>query len=403
MLKTPLILSVGCSIVLAACADSESPPSNQGTGGTGGAGASQQGGGPSSAGQSASGGSAGNATGGTSTVGGHTNGGAGGAPPSEGETVCDKVGSEVTLCDDFNGSSLDLTKWWYGRKHWGPEAPKNHGVAPENVSVHDGRAFFAANGDSYTGAVKGVRKGTGGYVQDQPGLRSGGIIVSDAYLGSGRYEARVKLPPSTGVCSALWTFHYQEIAEGAPEYQEYLKAGNVAQGDKENGYYVVVNHEIDIEIPTALKNEADSNASYSNARYNTWIGETTPEYTDAFVNNGANLSDGAFHILRFDWHTGGSGQEPRVEFYVDDVLKHTTKTHVPTIKGRITLGTWFPEWAGGVAAFDVQYLEIDWFKFTPFAEPNDRNVVESYPGDGMTKCNNKADNDAKKPECKLTP
>ncbi len=316
------------------------------------------------------------------------------------ETVCDKVGAEVTLCDDFNGSSLDLKKWWFGRKHWGPKPPRNHGVIPENVSVHNGKASFAANGDKYSGPLQGVRKAAG-YIQDQPGFRSGGVIVSDAYFGSGKYEIRMKLPRSTGVCTALWTFHYQEIYEGKPGYDRYLSAGNVRQGNANDGYYVVANHEIDVEVPTQLKGQPENTASYKNARYNTWIGESASEYTDAFFGNGVNLSDGRFHTWRFDWHTGGSNQSPRVEFYVDDQLKYTSTTHIPTVKGRLTLGTWFPEWAGGVAAFDVEYLEVDWVRVSAFSEPNDQSVVETFPNDGMTKCNKKQDNDANKPECRL--
>ena len=323
-------------------------------------------------------------------------------PMDAGETAayCDGVGPEVAFCDDFGGMELDLDKWWYGRKHWGPPPPRNHGVVPENVQVRDGRVFFAANGDRYDGMIQGVRN-DGDYVQDQPGSRSGGILVSDAYFGSGRYEARMKLPPSTGVCSALWTFHYQEVYEGDPAYDGYVAEGNVPRGNPDDGHYLIVNHEIDIEVPTALAGEMDGAASYRNARYNTWLGETGAEYTGDVVDHGASLSDGRFHVFRFDWHTGDDGEAPRVEFYVDGVRTHTITTHIPYVKGRLTLGTWFPEWAGVEADFDVEYLEVDWVSVTPFAEAGDREAVESYPNDGLTKCADKAANDANEPACQL--
>jgi beta-glucanase (GH16 family) len=323
-----------------------------------------------------------------------------GSMENGGDSVCDEVGAEVALCDDFGGNALDLEKWWYGRRHWGPQPPRNHGVVPENVSVHDGRAFIAANGDRYTGAVQGIRKDNG-YHQDQPGTRSGGVLVSDEYYGSGRYEVRMRLPASTGVVSAIWTFHYREHYQGTPEYEAAIASGNVRLGNQNDGYYVIPNHEIDIEVPTSLEGQPDAEASYSNARYNTWIGETGPEYTDEFFDNGANLSDGEFHVWRFDWHTGDVDQTPRVEFYVDGVPVYTSMTHIPFVKGRLTIGTWFAEWAGGAAPFDVEYLEIDWVKVTPFSEASDEWVAETYPDDGLTKCASKEANDASEPQCKL--
>ena len=119
------------------------------------------------------------------------------------------------------------------------------------------------------------------------------------------------------------------------------------------------------------------------------------------MDNGTNLSDGGFHVWRFDWHTGENGETPRVEFYVDGELKHTSTTHVPSIASRLTIGTWFPTWAGGAASFDTQYLDVDWVKITAFGEANDRVASETYPDDGLTKCQAKADNDAGLVECRL--
>jgi hypothetical protein len=329
-----------------------------------------------------------------------------GSPDAGGvETHCDEVGPEVTFCDDFNGTELDTSRWWYGRRHWGPLPPLNDGVVPENISVHDGRAFFAARGDAYTGPVRGIRgemvAGETVYVQDQPGARSGGIIVSDAYLGSGRYEAKLRLPPKTGVATAMWTFHYQEVYQGDPLYQPYVDKGNVPQGNASDGFYVIVNHEIDIEVPTSLMGQPDTSASYRNARFNTWIGESNAEYTPVFLDTGRDYSDGNDHIYRFDWHAGGGGIDPRVDFYFDGSLQYTSTTHIPWIKGRLTIGTWFPQWAGKSATFDVASLEVDWISFAPFDEPNDRTVRETYPDDGLTKCHEKVDNDANLPQCRI--
>lgn len=304
------------------------------------------------------------------------------------------------FCEDFC-SGLDMTKWWYGRSQWGNgKQLKNNGVIPENVIVNNNRVYFAANGDQYSGSLKGVRKKNPEYFQDQPGTRTGGIIITDEYFGSGSYEVRMRLPKQTGVCTAIWTFWYKEVYQDDPSYDKYITQGYQAQGSEDDGYYVTINHEIDIEIPTAPKTgDAYKDCTYEYARLNTWIGEEN--YTDNFQHMGFNMSDGKFHTYRFDWHTGGNGQEPRVDFYLDNKFIYTCKENIPFIKGRLTLGTWFPQWAGGAAAFDRVYTEVDWVKITPFNEPNDKIQPESFKNAGMTKCYTKAENDKYLPKCKL--
>lgn len=323
---------------------------------------------------------------------------------SDTTAVCDacKDVPAGVFCDDFCGPDLDVVKWWYGRNQWGNgKQYKNNGVVPENVIVKNNRVYFGANGDNYTGTIKGVRKDKAGFYQDQPGTRAGGIIVSDEYFGSGSYEVRMKLPSKLGVCSAIWTFHYQEIYSDDPTYEDYLAKGYNRQGSEDDGYYITPNHEIDIEIPSAPKGgDQYKDCSYEYARLNTWIGEEN--YTDNFQNMGFNQSDGKFHTYKFDWHTGGNGQEPRVDFYVDGKFIYSSKNHVPFIKGRFTIGTWFPQWAGGKADFDRIFLEVDWIKITPFNEPNDKKVRETYKNAGMTKCNIKSENDKYLGKCKMS-
>jgi beta-glucanase (GH16 family) len=315
--------------------------------------------------------------------------------------VCKDVPKGV-FCDDFCGTELNTAKWWYGRNHWGNgKTFKNNGVAPENVIIKNNKAYFGANGDNYSGPIKGITKSKGSFAQDAPGKRVGGILVSDEYLGSGKYEIRMKLPPKLGVCSAIWTFHYQEVYQDNPAYQDLINKGYDAQGNDNDGRYVTVNHEIDIEIPSAPKTgDQYKDCSYEYARLNTW--HTEVNYTDNFQHMGFNQSDGQFHTYRFDWHTGGGAEKARVDFYLDDKFIYTTTAHIPDIKGRLTLGTWFPEWAGGKADFDRIFLEIDWVKVTPFNEPNDQNVRESFKNSGLTKCNNKADNDKFLGKCKIS-
>jgi hypothetical protein len=111
----------------------------------------------------------------------------------------------------------------------------------------------------------------------------------------------MRLPQVTGPCSAVWTFHYQEVYEGEPGYDEYVAAGNHEYGNNNLGRWVIPNHEIDIELPTPLKGEPDETASYRYVRYNTFIGEKETELTGTVVDSGYETNDGQFHNWRFDW------------------------------------------------------------------------------------------------------
>ena len=147
-------------------------------------------------------------------------------------------------------------------------------------------------------------------------------------------------------------------------------------GSSEDGYYLVRNQEIDIETPTGLKTNF-SDISYSHARFNTWVGQSTGEFTDNFDYLGQAMNDGQFHIFRFDWHTASpTVLAQRVEFYIDGKCYQTNYTHIPAIGGRFTLGLWFPTWTGA-PDFDNQSLDVDWVRITPFNESGDRWVKET--------------------------
>ena len=68
-----------------------------------------------------------------------------------------------------------------------------------------------ANGDLYTGPVRGVEKKHNTWVDLQHGRRTGAAIATKEYFASGVYEVRMKVAPVKGVCSAVWTFHYEEV------------------------------------------------------------------------------------------------------------------------------------------------------------------------------------------------
>lgn len=266
--------------------------------------------------------------------------------------------------DDFGGGAIDTTRWQVVRRNWGGqvkgEISYNGGVLPENVQVRDGQCVLTARGDHYEGTVRGIN---GNGTRRPDGRRTGAALRTVQAFASGSYEARLKVAPELGVCSAIWTCRYDELPPGAPGYR--------ALPGRE-GAPSVVNHEIDIEFP-GRPGPAIEDISFGRALMVTWTGLQPDERTVHYAELAAPQNDGAFHTYRFDWHTGGRGRERRVDFYVDGELVHTSRTTVPTRAGHFWIGAWFPrDWAG-VPDFDTAEMVVDWVRILPFAEAGDED------------------------------
>ncbi|KAA8484958.1 glycosyl hydrolase family 16 [Arcticibacter tournemirensis] len=262
--------------------------------------------------------------------------------------------------DKFEGT-FDDTKWEKLNQIWGQPSNTAHqhgGVIKENVYLKNGFAVMRALGDQYSGTLRGA----GGQSK-----RLGGVAKSKQRFASGRYEIKMRVlqTPDMGVLSAAWTFWYKQItAVSNPEaYQKAVTAGNIP----DNGT-ITLNHEIDIEI---------KGVNLGSPLLTNWIGEKAGEYESKAIALAKELNDNSFHIYRWDWHTGGNGQTPRVEYYIDNKLLHTSTVKVPYLASYIYIGNWFAWWAGNDSGtykapdFDSKEMFVDWVKFTPFNEPND--------------------------------
>jgi hypothetical protein len=311
---------------------------------------------------------------GSSGGGGGTGGGGGGTGNCAGT---------YTLCDDFNGTALNTSLWYFVQKNWGGQVSGstsyNGGVLPANVSVSGGNLHLVGHGNLYTGPLLGINK-DGSTRTD--GTKVGAGIASLGYFGSGTYEVRMKVLPDFGAVSTMWTFNYQEFAPGTPEY-----IANNGTGD-----VWVSNHEIDVEMP-GRPGAADTGISFNWALFNTWIGErdSPSEYTTGYTNTGINNADGNFHIYKFIWHTGSNPNhsDGSVQFYVYGVLNRTatgTAAHVPWKEGRLWLADWFANSWAGTANFDTAEMTVDYVRFTASNDPNDTVAAETYPCDGLVGC-----------------
>ena len=317
--------------------------------------------------------------------------------------------------EDFS-KVQDLNKNWQTlSRAWGGA---NGGVLKENVYLKNGVLILEAHGDLYSGSLQGVEKDGKpkwhGDPEDpkfgQPWThRVGGCISLREKTGYGSYRITARIAQVIGVASAFWTFHYDEVYPGDLWYDEFKAEQLHEQGQPDDGFYIVRNHEIDIEFPSHLKDGDLISPSLSNMKCSTWRGElknwhvseTDPAYWEEYhtelVPCLQNMADGLFHEYRIDWHND------RVEFFIDGSFKHiivdTPKgDSIPDIPGNLTFGVWFPSsalslkpwlvdpakgWAGGVvdpaddgqkANFAIERMEVSRVEFIPFDEPGERLI-----------------------------
>lgn len=313
------------------------------------------------------------------------------------------------LSIDFT-QRVNLQDTFYALNHgWGGA---NGGVVANNVYQDDSALVIESHGDLYSGAVQGVDNiGNSKLHTDssdpkngQPWTnRVGGCLTTKQYLGFGRYEIVAKLPPILGVASAFWLFHYEEVYPGDPRYTTLQESpDNLSlSGDSVGGYYIVRNHEIDIEFPSNLGGDLVTQPpNLSTLAATTWRGQNTGEFQTNREALSIDAGDGQFHKYRFDWYND------KIEWYIDDVLITTIASNIPDIPGRFNIGCWFPSspladkswladpekgWASGIvdtdgglkANFDTQKMYVTSFKFTPFTTLTNRIIGETYAFGGL--------------------
>lgn len=162
----------------------------------------------------------------------------------------------VNFATDTNATTLFQQQYFGMAKAWGGA---NGGVSPENVYIQNKQLVFEAHGDLYDGTLQGYNRDGSLKIHDIPGdpafgqpwtKRVGAVISTKEYCGYGRYIVEAKLPSDIGVAPAFWTFHYGEVYPQDPRYEQLLAQGLHRQGSFGDGYYVVENNEIDIELPS---------------------------------------------------------------------------------------------------------------------------------------------------------
>ncbi len=106
--------------------------------------------------------------------------------------------------DEFNGSSIDTTKWSYelGGGGWGNSELESYTARPENSYVSNGNLYITALQETYTGPD--------GITENYTSARM--VTQTKADWTYGKFEVRAKLPQGQGLWPAIWMM---------PTYSEY--------------------------------------------------------------------------------------------------------------------------------------------------------------------------------------
>lgn len=269
----------------------------------------------------------------------------------------EELDTEHAVYDDFS-SGLSTSMWAISKKAWGNgDVSYNSGVIPENVFYNsvDKTVVFRALGDYYKdNDVNYDLHHTYGYAHDsstgngrvysKDGTRTGGCIKTKDVYGPGRFEARFKAAPVEGICNAFWTFNY---------------------GTSGNANY----NEMDFEFPTYLSKEpkgAENDLYFNRIICTTY--KTEGNYKSQRVTNSVYLNDNQYHTYCLEWYY--SNNTKKVKWFIDGVqiASWDNATQISDNVGRVTLGVWIPGRSDfcGIPNFDKAYMELDYFKYTPF-------------------------------------
>lgn len=193
----------------------------------------------------------------------------------------------------------------------------NGGVNGFNTYISpEGYVRLENHGDKYKGSLKGVGKenlriGTeGGYTgygddvnvdwawdtrTNKQCLRVGTALVSNKYFGYGKLDVWMRIPKGTwGVCPAIWFFHYIEVGEDDIRYNTEPYMSRNRQGSSGDGYYRVINNEIDIELPSHLTNGHCTENELSTGTY--FDEDTIDNQLTIGLDTGDNQNKGLYKI-----------------------------------------------------------------------------------------------------------
>jgi len=222
--------------------------------------------------------------------------------------VCNTDPWVLVFEDNFNGDSLDLSKWSYGWRNLYCNDEQQYYTSGDNIEVSNGTLKLIAKRDTiYARAVD--------WLPDDEILYCGltnrgqnaryfyytsGNIQTIRTFSYGKFEARIKIPKGKGFWPAFWMFG------GDPVYNEIDVFEFVNENDNEGNYdssklskvhHMTIHYDFD----------GDGNKSQCATKY-----------------TGVDFSQD-FHVFSLIW------DENKIEWYVDGILKRTDYKYYTTL------------------------------------------------------------------------
>lgn len=126
----------------------------------------------------------------------------------QGSLKCPSYTFEPTFRDDFEGKSLDTSKWEAieGVVRDPYHSVENQWYTPDNIELRDGCLYLVAKRQQPTRQTYAIWMGDGMQKFAEPFEYTSAEIDTKAKFGYGKYEIRCKLPKGQGFFPAFWTF-----------------------------------------------------------------------------------------------------------------------------------------------------------------------------------------------------
>ncbi|MHC5183185.1 MAG: carbohydrate-binding protein [Planctomycetota bacterium] len=240
------------------------------------------------------------------------------------------LGYTLVWSDEFNGSSIDTTKWNFeignGEWGWGNNELQYYTGRTENARTENGNLVIEARAESY-----------GGFNYTSARMTT----QSKAYWTYGKMEARIKLPYGQGMWPAFWMMPQEYWNPGWPECGEIdiMEAVNTVAWVKSSLHYGQANPQ--------------NHQSYGSANY--------------YLPGGGNFSQD-FHVYGMEWEEG------LFKFFVDGVQIGSTTSWWATYEAwpapfnrpfffilNVAVGGQWPGSPNGSTVFPQQML-VDWVR-----------------------------------------
>lgn len=254
--------------------------------------------------------------------------------------------------DDFE-NGIDPAVWDVATGTWDKVS---NGLVPENVMYSTYKPRVEAEGA--TGGIVVIRS-YGDFAPITSQQRQGGLLITKSAFGAGLYEARIKVVPRSGQCTALWTYWSNGLAT--------LDASRCS--------------EIDIELPNA-----GDLRQWAGTVYSRYVDKST-KVADSKVFLGDPLNDGEWHTFAFEWRTQEETGDKKVVYYLDGKIVGVLEGEcVPVHTATFWIASRFPDsiaWIGD-PQFDTAYMYVDWVRITEYDDPVLKGAVDNKSTTGPT-------------------